>query len=67
MSYVVKSKDGEVVKAGDIIRSFRGERATLISCSHPRRVYVQWNDDPYGARKQEYYPSVFDLTIQEAE
>ena len=59
-------KRGCKVAVGTIVRSFRGEAATIHGISKPRhggstgRVYVQFCDDE--RTMGEYFPSVFGLT-----
>lgn len=60
--YVVKRLDGSIVRPGDDLTSFRGEPHKFYDCKHPRKVLV--GTAPLAL--QEYYPSVFDLIIEES-
>ena len=69
---VAKKKDGTVVKEGDVIKSFRGEKAIFNGASRANefvkggrrsgKVVVTWKKDGFRA---EYYDNVFDLTVYE--
>jgi hypothetical protein len=67
------AKDQEVHK-GDIIHDFRGDPATYIGPTRPRRpgksgkvlvAYLGDNDAIHPVRTRELYDMVFDLTVIE--
>lgn len=66
---VLKNENDEIVKLGDKVTSFRGEQAIVLGWSLPRhagssgRVFVQWLEK--DTFQHEYFPSVFDLHIEE--
>lgn len=66
----VTDTDGNEVRSGDIITSFRGEKGTLVKPLAVRepgksgKVLVQWKDRP-GERPWTYYDKVFGLTVTE--
>jgi len=59
--YGVFNKDGELLQPGDKIVCFRGEEWVFEACHHPRKICCSKLD---GVWQQEFYPSVFDLTIR---
>lgn len=70
-AHMVVRADGSQVRAGDVVESSRGEKATFTRLSRaPRdgtgtngKIVVLWlpvTEDHYGG---EYYPSVFDLKV----
>lgn len=59
--YIVKKLDGSVVQRGDILTDFRGDTEPFYGCYHPRKVTIGT-----AHSMREYYPSVFDLTIEES-
>jgi hypothetical protein len=59
--YVVKRLDGSVVQRGDELVSFRGEYEPFYGCWHPRKITVGTDNAMHL-----YYPSVFDVTIEES-
>ena len=62
------------VKIGDIITSFRGEKAKLLACERMNefryggrrsgKVFVEWISDGFRAT---YYDNVFGLTVIDSE
>lgn len=75
MRLVARDKDGNEVKVGDTVTSFRGEKATLTHLTRANefvkggrrsgKVAVRWNPDDLFTR--EYYDNVFGLTVYEEE
>lgn len=70
--FIVTNASGDYVVSGDVVTSFRGERAEFLSATRARGngksglVQVRWLDSPTGAGRQaEYYDSVFGLTVKE--
>lgn len=69
---VARKKDGTAVKEGDVIKSFRGEKAIFNEASRANehvkggrrsgKIVVTWESDGFRA---EYYDDVFDLTVYE--
>ncbi len=70
MSYVAKRQDGSILVPGEEIRTTRDNVPWIFrSVTHPRKIYVTWDNDPKGPPyypnrdSREYYASVFDLGI----
>lgn len=67
---------GKPIEVGDIVTSFRGERAKLLACDRMNefryggrrsgKVYVEWIDGHAGS-KYEYYDNVFNITVIDPE
>jgi hypothetical protein len=73
MSYVAKRKDGSILTKGEEIRTFRDDQWIFQSVTHPRKIYVIWDEDPDGEpfwpnrSSMEFYANVFDLGIWDEE
>lgn len=61
-------ENGQEVQKGDVLYS-KGEPWIYDGCTHPRKIYVYWDEDPKGEpfypnrSSREYYANVFDLGI----
>jgi hypothetical protein len=65
MKYTVTRKDGTVVAEGDKIVSFRDETWTFLAVTRGgSRIYASHDAKGY---KQEFFPTVFNLTISGGE
>lgn len=71
MFYTAKRRTGEVLKPGDQVTTFRGERWTFTACTHPRKVCVYRLVNPDGPniypnrQSQEFFASVLDVEISD--
>lgn len=71
--FVVTRENGDYVVSGDIVTSFRGERAEFLSATRARtqgksgKVLVRWLDSlaVRSSFQAEYYDAVFGLTVKE--
>lgn len=69
MTFVVKRKDGTIVPEGAELVDSRGESWIMGPCTHPRKLFVYWDEDPEGEpfypnrTNREFYASVFGLGI----
>lgn len=61
MKYEVWNQGSEVVPGTKLV-SFRDEEFEFVACAHPRKILMK---DSLG-HTHEYYPSVFDVLIEEA-
>ena len=68
------NKTWKPIAIGDLVTSFRGEKATFMGCDRVNelryggrrsgKVVVQW---PGDIHKREYYDNVFDITVIDLE
>jgi hypothetical protein len=56
---LIDTKTRKVLKTGDELTDFRGEKGKLASFD-PRRVYVRWPDAEFD---QGYFPGVFGCEV----
>ena len=70
MMFIVNRANGDYVLPGDVVTSFRGERAEFLSATraqgpgHTGKVLVKWLDGNAGVTA-EYYDIVFGLAVKE--
>jgi hypothetical protein len=74
MRFLAVDKTGHILSKGAEIRTTRDNEPWIFqSVTHPRKLYVTWDNDPNGApfypnrANREFYASVFDLGIWDIE
>lgn len=69
MAKLINIETGKEIKVGDVVITFRGEFAELLSFTSPHkpsstgRVYIQSFNNESSLARREYFPSVIGAKI----